>query len=228
MLKSLSKLFFALMRLISTCYHLLTTFGCWSTPKKCDCTPLTTTLTTTTTITSPNGVKHKQHHQNGYKNGFVTSNGHVKNGYTNGVTTLNGTANGYHHVSNGTETHHQQTNGLSGPKSDQGAAIRPCPITVRPQVPFHMILSNFLCHGTLFFFGHFNDFLRRRGWMQSFEKVERNRDGYPGLYASFATFYVRNIIQRMINMWGHPISSVPAATIEIKERRFCAYNANYT
>jgi len=90
-----------------------------------------------------------------------------------------------------------------------------------------MILSNYLCHGTLILFGHLNDFLRRHGLLQSFEKVERNREGYTGLYSSFATFYIRNIIQRLINMWCHPISSVPGAEIDILERKYGPYNANW-
>lgn len=96
-----------------------------------------------------------------------------------------------------------------------------------PKVPFYMILSNYLCHGTLFLFGHLNDFLRRHGIMASLEKVERNRDGYNGLFSSFATFYIRNIIHRLIDMWCHPISSVPGAVIDILERKYGPYNATW-
>ena len=97
----------------------------------------------------------------------------------------------------------------------------------RPQPPTYMKFSNYLCHGTLIMFGHFNDFFRRIGLLKSVEHVEKNREGYPKMYSSFATFYIRNIIARMRNMWCHPISSVPGGELEILEREFGPYNAEW-
>lgn len=228
MLKSLTKLFIAGLRLISTLCRLLTTFGCYHPASSSSLAGDSThSSSTSTNHLHSNGVSKTS---NGHINGYCNGNGTIANGatpHTNGTAKLfngtipNGTAvkNGHGPTSGRPQEPDQQENGhvLHQHKA--------APLTVRPQVPLYMIASNYLCHGTLFLFGHLNDFLRRHGLMESLERVERNREGYASLYSSFATFYIRNIIQRMIDMWCHPISSVPGAEIEILERKYNAYNA---
>lgn len=283
MIKSLTKLIVACLRLISTFCRLLTSLGCLgyynpssSSPKKAS---LLGSKTATESMTHSNGVKHhhhnsQTHHLNGYANGFTAvngksasngtivrsttatlPNGYVLNGVCNGGTVTTTTTatilNGKHEaVQNGylktdlnsscltltstitsttSPSKHsieQQSNGhLPQQQPHSPSPKTPLHHTARPQCPMYMILLNYLCHGTLFLFGHLNDRLRKWGVLESFERVERNREGYPSLYSSFATFYVRNIIQRLINMWCHPISSVPGAVIDILERKFGPYNA---
>ena len=215
MLSSLTKLFVASLRLISTFCRLLTTFGCYP----------------STSIDS-NGVHSKQH-QNGHcngNNGTIVTNG--KSHITNGTATkvLNGTISNGTSAKNGHILHYDDQLPYSNGHAGNGhlpSRITTAPMTTRTQVTMYIIVSNYLCHGTLILFGHLNDLLRRHGWLQSFERVERNRDGYPGLYSSFATFYIRNIIQRLINMWCHPIGSVPGAVIDILERKFGPYNVSW-
>ena len=47
---------------------------------------------------------------------------------------------------------------------------------------------------------------------------EKNRDGYSPLYASFESFYTRNIYRRLKNVFNQPIASVPGAKVTIIDR----------
>jgi serine palmitoyltransferase len=47
---------------------------------------------------------------------------------------------------------------------------------------------------------------------------EKNREGYSPLYASFESFYTRNIYRRLKNVFAQPIASVPGATVTIIDR----------
>ncbi|KAJ6225307.1 hypothetical protein RDWZM_003852 [Blomia tropicalis] len=185
------------MRLISTIFRILTTFGCYP--------------------TKSTGMKHHSSiNHSTYCNGSITNGkSHHINGTCVPSKPTNEVFNG-NHVKNGIET---VTETLPN-------KVTATP-TVRPTIPFYMLVSNYLSHAILLIFGHFDDFLRRIGWIHSIEKVEHNRDGYPALFSSFHAFYFRNIILRMINMWCHPIVSVPGATIEILERKFGPYNESW-
>lgn len=48
--------------------------------------------------------------------------------------------------------------------------------------------------------------------------TERFRDGYPGLYDPFDSFYLRYVYRRIRDGWNRPISSVPGAELVIKDR----------
>jgi serine palmitoyltransferase len=47
---------------------------------------------------------------------------------------------------------------------------------------------------------------------------EKNREGYSPLYASFESFYTRNIYRRLKNVFNQPIASVPGATVTLIHR----------
>ena len=47
---------------------------------------------------------------------------------------------------------------------------------------------------------------------------EKNRDGYSPLYASFESFYTRNIYRRLKNVFNQPIASVPGAKVTLIDR----------
>lgn len=153
-----------------------------------------------------NGSVSNGHHSSYTKASKSSTNGHVSNGALNGTVDLN-------------KKYSLVTNGQLPYSMSQTYE--------RPKIPMYMYFSNILCHGTLILFGKMNDFLRQIGWLDSIEHVERNRPGYPKLYSSFTTFYIRNIIQRLVNMWSHPICSVPGAITHILEREFGPYNATW-
>lgn len=48
--------------------------------------------------------------------------------------------------------------------------------------------------------------------------TERHRDGYPGLYDPFDSFYLRYVYRRIRDGWNRPISSVPGAELVLRDR----------
>lgn len=48
--------------------------------------------------------------------------------------------------------------------------------------------------------------------------TERFRDGYPGLYDPFDSFYLRYVYRRIRDGWNRPITSVPGAELVLKDR----------
>lgn len=242
MFNIIARLLLLCLKLISNFFQSLTTFGC-SEEEDDDRCPLLSSTTTaaTSSMTSASAHSNQSHNNNNNYNHkhHQTNNGysrqphqppaaavtHLKSEhYTNGFyTTTNGTVNGFLH-SNGHSNGDAKPNGHH---HHQHIEYHRQQIYSRPTIPFGMYISNLICHGTLFAFGFLNDFLRGLGWLTSIEYVERNRPGYTKLYSSFTTFYVRNIIQRLVRMWSHPICSVPGAITEILERRFTSYNASW-
>ena len=47
---------------------------------------------------------------------------------------------------------------------------------------------------------------------------ERFREGYPGLYDPFDSFYLRYVYRRIRDGWNRPICSVPGAEVVLKDR----------
>lgn len=47
---------------------------------------------------------------------------------------------------------------------------------------------------------------------------EKNRDGYSPLFASFESFYTRNIYRRLKHVFNQPIGSVPGAKVTLINR----------
>ena len=177
---------------------------------------------TTSIIPTLTAIDHQQKHyhnnNNNYKNIHCNNqlNGHCSHN-SDFLLQQQQSSIFLHHQQK--QNHHHQYN--------QDQHSKATTTNVRPKCPLYMILCNYICHGTLFLFGYLNDILREWGLLERFERVERNREGYTKLYSSFATFYIRNIIQRLINMWCHPVSSVPGAVINILERSYGPYNASW-
>ncbi|XP_022242966.1 serine palmitoyltransferase 2-like [Limulus polyphemus] len=86
------------------------------------------------------------------------------------------------------------------------------------ETPLHIAILTYLCYAVLTIFGHLRDFMRRNGLGESHSAVEKNRDGYVPLYHSFESFYTRNVYRRICDCWNQPISSVPGAYIDVKQR----------
>ncbi|XP_076306408.1 serine palmitoyltransferase 2-like [Tachypleus tridentatus] len=86
------------------------------------------------------------------------------------------------------------------------------------ETPLHIAILTYLCYAVLTIFGHLRDFMRRNGLGESHSAVEKNREGYVPLYHSFESFYTRNVYRRICDCWNQPISSVPGAYIDVKQR----------
>jgi len=48
--------------------------------------------------------------------------------------------------------------------------------------------------------------------------TERGREGYAPLYASFESFYTRNVYRRLKNVFNRPIKSAPGGTVNLVGR----------
>lgn len=57
--------------------------------------------------------------------------------------------------------------------------------------------------------------------------TERYRDGYPGLYDPFDSFYLRYVYRRIRDGWNRPISSVPGAEVVLKDRSTSDYGWSF-
>ncbi|UXI22667.1 hypothetical protein NH340_JMT08610 [Sarcoptes scabiei] len=200
--------------LISSCFQLFATFGC-----------------------SPHHHQEYQQHNNNGK--FPSNSQHILSTATVNETRTFSTnknylqnhvsetalSNNQNHAHNSSIIKKSQRTAPSDNQKHSKAAIYVEPL--RPEIPFHMLVSNYICHGTLFAFGYVNDFLRRIGLLESLDHVEANRPGYTKLYTTFAPFYYRNIILRLINMFQIPICSAPGGYTDFLEREFKPYNSEW-
>ena len=240
MFQSLGRLFVFCFKYVSSCFQLFATFGCSAHhhqdyQQHNNHNQISRSLAATNSQQQhPNTVTN---HSLGTNGSLVISNGkgihrnrsgHLINGsLTNGYpSSVNKRSKSFQNantaiISNNNNNYHHHKS-VVRPISQQQFNE-----PIRPIIPFHMLVSNYICHGTLMLFGYMNDFLRKIGWIESFERVEKNREGYTQLYNTFAPFYIRNIIQRLINMWSHPICSAPGGYTEILEREFGPYNATW-
>ncbi|XP_077969691.1 serine palmitoyltransferase 2-like isoform X2 [Styela clava] len=78
-----------------------------------------------------------------------------------------------------------------------------------------------ISYGIMTLFGFLRDFMRKHGLEKTIGAMESNdmKDFVP-LYASFESFYTRNIYIRMRDCMSRPICSVPGATINIAKRTY--------
>nr|CAB3266549.1 serine palmitoyltransferase 2 [Phallusia mammillata] len=92
--------------------------------------------------------------------------------------------------------------------------------TFEPTPLFYAIIT-YISYAIVTVFGFLRDFLRK----YRIEKTHSSTDpldmkDFVPLYASFESFYTRNIYNRIQDVFNRPICSVPGATIDIAERRF--------
>lgn len=217
MFRSLGRLLVFCFELVSSCFQLFATFGCSAHHHQ--------------DYQQHNNTSNNSRLNSQQQHNFISGNGKM---IIDSSTIRNNHKNGHHnHHSNHCSTKLRTKSIQNGHHSiftAKAASSSTCAIyeePIRPKIPFYMLVTNIICHSTLILFGHLNDFLRKIGWLESFERIEKNRDGYSQLYNTFAPFYIRNIIQRMVNMWGHPICSAPSSYTEILERKFGPYNATW-
>jgi len=92
--------------------------------------------------------------------------------------------------------------------------------------PFLAIMSAYLCLFLFVVFGHFRDLLRRWGFDKTMDSSEFGNEGFVPLYNDFEAFYTRNVWQRVLHYWCHPLAGVPGAEIDIWDRKFGNFNEN--
>ncbi|XP_009862141.2 serine palmitoyltransferase 2 [Ciona intestinalis] len=87
--------------------------------------------------------------------------------------------------------------------------------------PLYIAVVTYINYGIMIVFGFLRDFLRRHGFEKTHASTEASdmKDFVP-LYASFESFYTRNIYNRIQDVFNRPICSVPGPVIDIVERQF--------
>lgn len=78
----------------------------------------------------------------------------------------------------------------------------------------------YINYAILTVFGFLRDFMRNRGFDKTngVSESEDMKDFVP-LYASFESFYTRNVYIRIRDCFNRPICSVPGATVDVAERK---------
>ncbi len=81
--------------------------------------------------------------------------------------------------------------------------------------PIHLAILGYLGYMLLFVVAWFREAIYGIGPVRG--DLERNREnnrpGYPPLFASFESFYVRNVYRRLKDAFNQPIASVPGAKV---------------
>jgi len=86
--------------------------------------------------------------------------------------------------------------------------------------PLASAIITYIVYGILTMFGFFRDFLRRNMIEKNFAAVEAaDMKDFVPLYASFESFYTRNVYGRICDCFNRPICSVPGTSIDIVERK---------
>jgi len=87
--------------------------------------------------------------------------------------------------------------------------------------PLLFAILTYITYGIVTMFGFLRDFLRRHNLEKTLgsQEPEDTKDFVP-LFASFESFYTRNIYSRIIDAFNRPICSVPGVLIDLIERKF--------
>ena len=154
----------------------------------------------------------------GNNNHYHGKNGVKKNGLKNGLK-KNGIKSG---IKNG----HVGTNGKIDKVPHFQEDFQPTPLA--------SAIITYIVYGILTIFGFLRDFLRKHMIEKNFSAVEASdmKDFVP-LYASFESFYTRNVYGRIIDCFNRPICSVPGTSLDIVERKttncgWCSENTGNT
>ena len=86
--------------------------------------------------------------------------------------------------------------------------------------PFRYSIAGYISYIFLFVVGYVREFLWGMGPLGGAKKIaETNkRKGYTPLYASFESFYTRNVYRRLKDVFNRPIASVPGAKVTLVNR----------
>ena len=127
-----------------------------------------------------------------------------------------------------TEKIHSSTNKLSRNNAFDSKAIVNQPKTFpkqnreeKIQTPLYLAIFGYISYTFLFCVSWIRELVYGIGPHRGKNKhrfIEEHRKGYAPLYASFESFYVRNVYRRLADVFGNTIASVPGATVNVVER----------
>ena len=101
---------------------------------------------------------------------------------------------------------------ISGPKNSQRHERFEKP-------PLLLSIFGYVSYCVLFVVGYIRELLYGPGPLGTAKKItEVNRPGYTPLFASFESFYTRNVYRRLKNTFNRPITSVPGAKVKLMNR----------
>lgn len=89
------------------------------------------------------------------------------------------------------------------------------------QTPLYLAIFGYISYTFLFCVSWIRELIYGMGPHRGSNQhrfIEKSRQGYAPLYASFESFYVRNVYRRLADVFGNTISSVPGATVRVLER----------
>ena len=89
------------------------------------------------------------------------------------------------------------------------------------QTPLYLAIFGYISYTFLFCVSWIRELIYGLGPHRGRNKhrfIEKHREGYAPLYASFESFYVRNVYRRLADVFGNTIASVPGATVKVVER----------
>lgn len=112
------------------------------------------------------------------------------------------------------------TNPSTKPVQDKKAKTADKAAKEHFDVPLTLALAGYISYLILFLVSYIREMLYGSGPMRGDpdKYKEKNRDGYSPLYASFESFYTRNIYRRLKNVFNQPIASVPGAKVTLIDR----------
>ena len=97
--------------------------------------------------------------------------------------------------------------------------------------PLLAAIVTYIGYGIITVFGFVRDFMRKYALEKVFASSEdpKMKEFVP-LYASFESFYTRNMYNRIQDCFNRPICSVPGATIDLVDRKFShsGWSCEYT
>ncbi|XP_046337562.2 serine palmitoyltransferase 2-like isoform X1 [Haliotis rufescens] len=86
------------------------------------------------------------------------------------------------------------------------------------ETPLIIAIITYIGYGVLVVVGHIRDFLRSQGFEKTKAITEIKLPGFVPLYASWESFYTRNLYRRVRDCWNRPICSVAGAHMDTLER----------
>ena len=90
------------------------------------------------------------------------------------------------------------------------------------KTPLHLAIAGYISYMFLFCVGWLRETIFGLGPINGSQKnkfQESNREGYAPLYASFESFYTRNVFRRLKYVFSQPIASCPGAKVTLIERK---------
>ncbi len=87
--------------------------------------------------------------------------------------------------------------------------------------PLHLALFGYISYVFIFLVGYIREFIWGTGPLgRNVKSLTEgpDRKGYTSLYASFESFYTRNVYRRMKDVFNRPICSAPGAQVTLVER----------